>query len=145
MSHAGPIAAIAHLRAAPRATPTSALTRRLWLLTALASGLLVGLALTLPFPARPLEPDLARLLHGMVLIKGLIGLAVAGLVWWRLGRPVADGLAAGYAGAVAISAAALGWLWGLHLIALGSIAFYAGLAALVLVARRDPLLGPKRD
>jgi hypothetical protein len=41
-------------------------------------------------PVAQMEPDLVRLLHGMVLIKGLIGLGAAGLVFWRLGGSSSD-------------------------------------------------------
>lgn len=111
--------------------------RRALVLAVPAAGLL-GLALAaLLAPPSAAAPDLVRLLHGMVLIKGLILLAAAALVWWRLGRPAAAGVAAGYLGALALSAAALGWLWGLHLMLAGAVPFYGGLAGLLLVARRD--------
>ncbi len=104
-------------------TGVGALTLTLWLV---------------PTPA--LEPDLLRLLHGMVLIKGLIALAAAALVYWRLGRPIARPLATGYIGALCLCAAALGWLWGLHLMLIGALCFYGGLASLYLVGRHDRLL-----
>ncbi len=75
----------------------------------------------------------------MVLIKGLIGLAVAALVWWRMGRPLSGTLAMRYGASLAVAFAAAGWLWGLTLVPLGSLVFYAGLGAVALAARRDPL------
>lgn len=76
----------------------------------------------------------------MVVIKGAMGIAAAALMCWRLGRPLAPGLAARYVVALCVSAGAVAWLWGLHLIPLGAGAFYLGLLGLYLAGRRDPLL-----
>jgi hypothetical protein len=103
------------------------------------------LALTLalsPLPQQ--EPDLVRLLRGMVLIKGAIGLAAAALVWWRLGRPIEHGLAVRYIAPLCLSAGAVAWLWGLHLIPLGSALFYLGLVGIYLGGRSDPLFTDPR-
>jgi hypothetical protein len=105
----------------------------------LSAALVLTLTLTLVPPTQR-EPDLIRLLRGMVLIKGTIVLAAAALVWWRLGRPLAPDLAARYVAALCVSADAVAWLWGLHLIPLGSGVFYLGLLGLYLAGRRDPLL-----
>jgi hypothetical protein len=124
----------------PRLDP-AILTNRLALIASVPLTGMCALILTLWLvPTPPLEPDLLRLLHGMVLIKGLIALAAAALVFWRLGRPIARHLAAGYIGALCLSAAALGWLWGLHLMLVGGLCFYGGLAGLYLVGRHDRLL-----
>lgn len=120
---------------------TTAGRRRLVLALAVLLTLVAALALSrwlAPLPS--VEPDLLRLLRAMVLIKGLIALGAAGLVWWRLGRPIGSGLAMRYTAALCLCAGALGWLWGLHLVLLGSLGFYAGLAGVALSARRDPLL-----
>ena len=101
----------------------------------------IGLTLTLSVvPPPAVEPNLVRLLRGKVLIKALIALGAAALAWWRFGRPVEGKLALRYTAALCVSAAALAWLWGLHLMLLGSLFFYAGLAGVVLTARHDPLL-----
>lgn len=76
----------------------------------------------------------------MVLIKGAMAIAAAALVWWRLGRPIAPALAARYVTALCVSAGAVAWLWGLHLIPLGAGAFYLSLLGIYRVGRRDPLL-----
>lgn len=109
------------------------------LVLAIVAGTLMGLALTQVAPEIQREPELTRLLHGMVLIKGSIGLAIAGLVWWRIGRPLAESLAVRYGASMAITFGAVGWLWGLNLVALGSLVFYAGLAGTALAGRADPL------
>lgn len=116
--------------------------RRLGLALLVATAGAAGLALSLALaPTAPrAEPELVRLLRAMVLIKGLFALGAAALLWWRLGRPIGPALATRYGLAVGLCAAALGWLWGLHLLLLGSLAFYGGLAGLLLAARHDPLL-----
>lgn len=123
--------------AAAAAAGQHRLSLALFVVAGAAAGLVLSLVLAPP-PA--LEAELLRLLRGMVLIKGLIASAAAALLWWRLGRPIGRGLAARYGLALGLCAGALGWLWGLHLLLLGSLAFYAGLAGLALTARRDPLL-----
>jgi hypothetical protein len=109
------------------------------LMLAIVAGALMGLALTLVAPGTPRDPELARLLRGMVLIKGLIGLAIAGLVWWRMGRPLSESLAVRYGTSIAVAFGAVGWLWGLNLVPLGSLVFYTGLAGIALTGRADPL------
>ncbi|NEV64351.1 hypothetical protein [Thiorhodococcus minor] len=112
---------------------------RLILTPALAGA--VALAITLALvPAPRMAPELVRLLHSMVLIKGLIAVGAAALVYWRLGRPLRSRLAWKYIACLALSAAALGWLWGLSWVPVGGALYWAGLIGLLLVARRDPLL-----
>ncbi len=126
-------------------TDTQVLSRRLTLATATSLTGLFTLAMTLWLvPAPRATAELVSLLHGMVLIKGLIALAAGALVFWRLGRPIARPLATGYIGALCLSSAGLGWLWGLHLMLLGAGLFYGGLVGLYLVARYDPLLSSAR-
>jgi hypothetical protein len=109
------------------------------ILTPLLTGALM-LAITLALvPATSMDPDLVRLLHGMVLIKGLICLDAGSFVYWRFGRPVRSGLAWRYVACLSLSAAALGWLWGLHWVPAGGALYWGGLIGLLLVARRDPL------
>jgi hypothetical protein len=91
-----------------------------------------------PFSAAALmDPDLVRLLRAMVVIKGIIALAATGLVFWRLGHGIRTLVAIGYGTAVCVSVAALVWLWGLASIPVGSLLFYGGLVALILVGRFD--------
>ena len=124
----------------------AALIQRLVLATAVPLAGLAALALTLWLvPAPRAEPDLVRLLRGMVLIKGLIGLAAGALVYWRLGRPIAGPVATGYIGALCLSSAGLGWLWGLHLMLIGALLFYGGLVGIYLVARHDRLVSAARS
>jgi uncharacterized integral membrane protein len=140
---------VMHPADAAASTSGTSVPYRAWiyrsgLVLAIAVGTLLGLALTLVAPDSQREPELTRLLHGMVLIKGLIGLAIVALVWWRMSRPLPGALAIRYSAALAVSFAAAGWLWGLTLVPLGSLVFYAGLGAVALAARRDPLFSRTR-
>jgi len=105
---------------------------------ALAGGLLFGLLVMAAFagPVRQ-APDLAMLIRGMVLIKGLILAAAAAGVLWRLGRPAPVPTVLGYTVSLGVSATALGWLWGLSLIPLGSALFYGGIIGALVVAHKD--------
>ncbi|NEX23272.1 hypothetical protein G3480_23745 [Thiorhodococcus mannitoliphagus] len=130
---------------APSAAKVWALRLRLILTPVLAGT--VALATTLALSSAPqMAADLVRLLHGMVLIKGLIGLGAGTLFYWRLGRPLSSGLAWRYVACLSLSAAALGWLWGLHWVPAGSALYWAGLIGLLLVGSRDPLFAnlPRR-
>ena len=126
------------LAPAPGQVPAAAAAARVGLAAGLVAGLLLGVLAMAAFagPVRQ-APDLAMLIHGMVLIKGLILAAAAAGVLWRLGRPTPAPLVLGYTGSLAVSAAALGWLWGLSWIPLGSALFYGGLIAAFVVAHND--------
>lgn len=101
------------------------------------AGVLVTLWLAGPMA---MEASLVRLLHGMVMIKGLIFAAAVALVLRRLAGPVHARLLLGYTVGLGLSAAALAWLWGLSGLLLGSFGFYAGLILSLKTASRDPLL-----
>ena len=134
----------AHL-AARREAP-SAFVRR----AALAAALLAVAAGTLwthatPAPAWTIaDPELARLLSGMALIKAAIAVAALGVIAWRLGWPASPRLAAGYTVAGALMAAGPGLIWGMaHLVA-GAMVFHAGLAMLIVLAWADGELPLRR-
>ncbi len=128
-------------RALVRSTPVTGdhpLVRRVALVFAIAATAAVTIVATAPFSAADgMDPDLARLLRAMVGIKGIIALAAAALVYWRLGHPIARPVAIGYGTAICVSTAALAWLWTLASIPLGSLCFYGSLAGLILVGRFD--------
>lgn len=122
----------------PPVTGARPLVRRAALVVAIATTAVATALVAAPFSAAAaMDPDLVRLLHAMVGIKGIIALAAAALVYWRLGHPIARPVAIGYATAISISVAALAWLWTLASIPLGSLCFYGGLAGLILVGRFD--------
>jgi hypothetical protein len=114
---------------------------RLMLLVALSAGLVVGGLLTAAFAGPgPADVELARLLRAMVLIKGAIAAVAATLIFRRLGSGVGLRPALGYATGLGMTCAALGWLWGLSGLFIGSVLFYAGLILCFAVASRDPSL-----
>jgi hypothetical protein len=119
-------------------TSVSPLLRRIGLVTTIGLTMAISAWFTREIGATPVrEPELVRVLHAMVGIKGLIALAAAGLVLWRLGRPIKHVVAVGYAGAICVAFGAVVWLWGLANVPLGSLVFYGALMALILVARTD--------
>jgi hypothetical protein len=125
---------------APATAPAPELARAV-LIAGLVAGAGIGLSLAMAL-AGPVaqEADLARLLRAMIGVKGLILLGAAALVLLRLRGPVGRPALLGYAGSLGLSAAALGWLWGLSGLALGSVLFYGGLFLAYRVASADPLL-----
>ena len=98
-------------------------------------------AITAPFSAASeMELELLRLLRSMVLIKAAMGLAVVGLIFWRLGRPVSAASASGYTLAVMLLAVSLVWLWSLSNLPIASMLFYGSLIGVFFVARADETL-----
>ena len=102
-------------------------------LTLLAAGAAVARA-----PAAAVEPDLARVIRCMALIKG--GFALAALVgcFWRLARPAGIWRTPVYvAGPSLMAAGALG-LWSLHGLGLAALGLHLGLFAVLAAALTDP-------
>jgi hypothetical protein len=98
-------------------------------------------AITAPFSGvAEMEPELLRLLRAMVLIKAAMGLAVFGLIFWRLGWPVSSASASGYTLAVILLSVSLVWLWSLSNLPVASMLFYGSLIGIFFVARADPML-----
>lgn len=85
------------------------------------------------------DPPLLRLLRGMALLKGALAAGATALVVWRLriGAGAGAGLAALYAGAVALMAASPGVIWNLGHVLAGAALFHAGLLLLLGVAWAD--------
>jgi hypothetical protein len=123
-------------------SPPAIAAARALFLVGLLVGLLAGVVATQALPGSMPErvqqdPQLAQLLRAMVLAKGAILMAAAALVFWRLGRPAPPLPQLGYTGALALSAAAVGWMWGLSAIPLAAALFYGGLIAALGVGSRD--------
>ncbi len=98
-------------------------------------------AITAPFSAAAeMEPELLRLLRTMVLIKGAMGSAIVGLIFWRLGRPVSPASASGYTLAAMLLSVSLVWLWSLSNLLLASMLFYGSVIGIFFVARADETL-----
>jgi hypothetical protein len=116
------------------------LWRRALILVPALIGAAVLLLVLEVFASPGVDPDRLWLLHAMVLVKGLVWLAAARLIYWRLGEPVSRPLALGYSACLGVSAAALAWLWAIYFFALGAAVFWGGLFGILLVARHDPLV-----
>ncbi|MDX2233185.1 MAG: hypothetical protein NW200_01690 [Hyphomonadaceae bacterium] len=127
--------------ARPRAGPSVGLRAPVIRRGALVAG--VALAVTLAFalgqPARALaaDPDLARLLRGMAVLKAAIALAAGLAVWWRFGQPASWAVTGVYAGSVAAMAGVAGALWRLSGLEWISVLFHAALLAIAVTALRD--------
>ena len=83
------------------------------------------------------DPDLAKLLKGMAIIKTVILLAAGAAIWWRLGSPIRPGFAAGYIifGAIGVAGAAL--VWNMAGLAVAPFLFDGGLLGFLILALRD--------
>lgn len=83
------------------------------------------------------DPELALLLRGMALIKGLLVVAAFALVLWRVGLPIGAGAATGYLAGVATMAFATALIWQLSFIVPAAALFHAAGLLLLVVAWRD--------
>ena len=83
------------------------------------------------------DPDLAKLLKGMAIIKTVILLAAGATIWWRLGFSIRPGFAAGYMlfGAMGVAGAAL--VWNMAGLGLAPFLFDGGLLGFLILALRD--------
>lgn len=83
------------------------------------------------------DAELTRVLQFMTLAKGMLGAGALWLVSVRFHYPIAPRLAFGYIAAGAIMAAGPGAMWTTAHIILGSLLFYAGLAAMAALGSID--------
>lgn len=83
------------------------------------------------------DAELTHVLQFMTLAKGMIGAVALWLVSIRFGYPITPRLASGYIVGAAIMASGPGAMWTTAHIILGSILFYAGLGALLLIGWTD--------
>ena len=113
------------------------LKRRAALLAACACAAALATFLAEPGSGAASDPDLAKLIRGMAIIKTVILTAAGAAIWWRLGSAIKPGVAAGYIlfAAVATGGAALVWnnagLW------LAPFLFDGGLLAFLVMTMRD--------
>ena len=131
-----PASAFARRVPAARGALQPALHRSALLLGCVAVLALVATLVPSAAAAFP-DPDLARLLRGMALIKGGIALAAIGAVLWRFGWPIGRGCAAAYMLGCWVLAGASLLVWQLTLIPLAAIAFHGFELGLLFVAWRD--------
>lgn len=112
-----------------------------WRRALLVGAVLVAVALAgllaRPQPALVADPELARLLRGMAVLKAGIAAAALALVWWRAGRPITPLRLLAYALGTGILAAAAVMVWQLAVVAATSVVFHATLLALGLAALGD--------
>ncbi len=120
---------------------TGSTSRPALLRTLLLAGCMASMAIALwlgPPPASvQADPELARLLRGMALIKGGIVLAAVCALMWRFGRPAPQRLAAAYLAGTWLAAGASMLIWQLTLIPWAALAFHAGELTLLVAAWRD--------
>lgn len=83
------------------------------------------------------DPELARLLRGMALIKAAIVAVAVAAVLWRFSKPVSPRAAAVYLGGMWLLAAASMMIWQLTLIPAAAIGFHVAELALLWVAWGD--------
>ncbi|MEM8609849.1 MAG: hypothetical protein AAGF92_22320 [Myxococcota bacterium] len=123
------------------AIPRSPALRRLWLGALLLGGcalaMMVAAAMGRPEPLLQADPELARLLRGMALIKvGLVVAALAALLW-RFGRPLSNGLTGAYLAGAWAAAGACMLIWQLEFLRTAVVTFHLGELTLLLAAWRD--------
>jgi hypothetical protein len=82
--------------------------------------------------------DLTRLLRFMAVIKAVIAVGAASVVFWRLAVPVSLPWFAAYALAGAAMAAGPGVIWGMAHVGLGAVLLHGGMFATILLLWRDP-------
>ena len=117
--------------------PLGHLGLSLCLLGCCAVAVLLGLAAGSPAAAQRADPELARLLRGMALLKaGLVAGGVA-LLGWRLRFPIPRGLLCGYLCAISACAGASALIWQLSRFGVAAALFHGGLLALLVLAWRD--------
>lgn len=109
------------------------------LLAALTAAAVAGagiLAVRAPAPA--VDPDLARVIRAMALIKGGFALAAFAGCLWRLARPAKAWRTAVYVAAPPAMAAGSIGLWSLHGLGLAALGLHLGLLAVLAAALTDP-------
>ena len=90
-----------------------------------------------PAPVLQADPELARLLRGMALIKAAFMLAAVGVLLWRFGRPMTPTTAGAYlAGTWMVCGASL-LIWYLSAIPFAALLFHSGALLLLVAAWRD--------
>lgn len=94
--------------------------------------------------AQPTDAELATLLRGMAAIKGLLGIAAAALVWWRLGQPVSVRVAVAYIACIGLLFAGTMLIWQLAFLSVASGLFHVGAFVGVVIAFREGRHAPER-
>lgn len=87
--------------------------------------------------AQAAGPELGVLLRGMAAIKGMLALSATGLVWWRLGQPVAMRVAGTYIGCASVIFASTLLIWHLAFILVAAVLFHTALLVGLVLAMRE--------
>ena len=94
--------------------------------------------------AQPADVELATLLRGMGAIKGLLGIAAAAVVWWRLGQPVSVRVAVAYIACIGLLFAGTMLIWQLAFLSVASGLFHVGAFVGLVIAFREGRHAPRR-
>jgi hypothetical protein len=125
-------------------TTLSAPPRRAILVLAVAGAGAASAAVGAAGSALPADADLVLLVRFMAVVKAMMAMAAAGLVWWRLGSGIGTGLAAGYIAAVTLMATSPGVVWSMTSPTLASALFHSGLLFGLALAARDGFTASRR-
>jgi hypothetical protein len=121
----------------PGPSLTAAPAARGLLLLGAVLALLGGAALGDPRPLIAADPDLARLLRGMALIKAAMVLAALALLWWRFGHPLPARHRTAYLLGAWLACAATALIWQLSHVVPAALVFHGGELLLLFTAWRD--------
>jgi hypothetical protein len=121
----------------PLQAPTHPSVVRAVLLMVCVVAALGGLAVGHPERLLQTDPELARLLRGMALIKAGILVAALGLLSWRFHWRTSKRLVVVYNGAAAAMSFAAGLIWQLTSILVAAGLFHLGLVVLLVAMLRD--------
>lgn len=120
---------------------TGAAARRVPYRLVLVIGMLLVAAAVIvatnPAPAATMDASYVRLMRGMAMIKALIVVIAAAVLWWRFARPVPGLFAVGYLLGAWLMVAATALIWQLSTIGAAAIVFHTGELSLLLLAWRD--------
>jgi hypothetical protein len=116
---------------------SAAIARRLALVIACGTAIVVVAALGDPSALVARDPELALLLRGMATIKGVLALVAIAIVAWRLGQPLAPSHAIAYVAGCAVIAASTVAIWQLSFIVPAAASFHAAGLMLLFLAWRD--------
>ncbi len=105
----------------------------------LGCGMAIGIAAWVGDPGGYLQADpaLATLLRAMALIKGMIAIAAAGAVFWRLAWPMSRFAAASYLVGCWVIAGSTMLIWQLSDIVLAAVLFHSAALSLLWVSWRE--------
>lgn len=120
--------------AAPKTVGPRAL-RALAIVACIAAATIVW-SLADPSAAVRADPELARLLRGMAVLKGGMVVAAIAILWWRFAYPIAPRVAVVYVACSALMAASAAAIWQLTFLLPAAASFHAGLIVALIIAWR---------